>query len=101
MSSFKIIRLVRMTFHPEKVGDFLKLFGEINGAIRCFEGCEKLELWQDANRPNVFTTYSIWQDNRSLEEYRQSDLFKENWHQARALFIRPAEANSFKQVDLS
>ena len=88
-----------MTFEPDKADAFLTLFHEIKGSIRCFEGCERLELWQDLSHRNVFTTFSVWKDEISLERYRHSELFKQNWRQAKALFKVPAVAYSFKEVE--
>lgn len=81
-----LIRLVRMTFQPEEVGTFLLLFDRAAPAIRRFDGCELLELWQDADDGNVFITYSLWRDAKALEAYRRSEFFRETWGQVRQLF---------------
>ena len=56
-----------MTFKIDEIQTFLDLYAQIKTGIEGFEGCEKLELWQDTTHPNVFTTYSIWQSEMSLE----------------------------------
>ena len=44
-----LIRIVRMTFKEENVGEFLENFEANKEKIRNFPGCNHLELWQDEN----------------------------------------------------
>ena len=55
-----MIRIVKMTFDPEKVSEFENLFSENKHKIRSFEGCNHLELLRGMNYPNIFFTYSFW-----------------------------------------
>ena len=48
-----LIRIVRMTFQEDKVQTFTDNFENIKHKIRGFDGCEHLELWRDANDPNI------------------------------------------------
>lgn len=81
-----LIRIVRMTFHEEKVEEFLQLFKETSGKIREFKGCRHLALWKDYNANNVYITYSKWENADSLEAYRDSDLFQNIWSRTKILF---------------
>lgn len=87
-----------MTFRPQAVDEFLTLFDDSSSRIRGFEGCHHLELWQDADQPNVFTTYSLWTDARALDVYRDSELFKVTWRRAKALFADPPKTHSQRQI---
>jgi len=89
-----LIRIVRMTFQPEKVDDFLAIFHQSKEKIRNFEGCQHLELWQDLDTPNVLTTHSHWHGTEALEKYRQSDLFKTTWAATKVLFADKPQAFS-------
>lgn len=95
-----LIRIVRMCFQEEKVEEFLKIFEESKHLIRAFEGCTYLELWQDVHLPNVFCTHSHWKEERFLEKYRQSELFKSTWAKTKVLFAEKPQAFSLysKQV---
>ncbi len=93
-----IVRVVRLTFHQEKVPDFLELFNERKVRIRHFEGCLHLALWQDVKEPAVYCTYSHWMDERALDKYRFSSFFKETWGLTRALFAAPAVAWSVHEI---
>ena len=75
-----------MTFREDAVDDFLVLFNERKQLIRSFAGCSHLELWQQANIPNVFFTYSKWESEAHLDHYRFSELFKDTWAKTKALF---------------
>jgi quinol monooxygenase YgiN len=81
-----LIRIVRMTFQQEKVEEFLTIFANSKDKIRNFEGCIYLELLRDANDPHIFITYSQWENEDALEQYRQSSLFKTTWAQTKVLF---------------
>lgn len=89
-----IIRLVRMTLHPEARDAFLERFDASASKIRAFPGCTHLELWQGARFPNILTTYSHWESLEALERYRRSDLFRETWENVKSLFAAPPVAHS-------
>ena len=93
-----IIRIVKMTFAPEKANDFLKLFAENKSRIAGFEGCTHLELWNDKENSNVFFTYSHWQNESYLEKYRNSELFNSVWTQTKTLFSAKPEAWTLVKV---
>lgn len=87
-----MIRIVKMTFNPEKVDTFLENFNAKKNDIRNFAGVEHLELLRDKNNPNIFFTYSYWKSEQDLENYRNSDLFKSVWAVTKPLFTKEAEA---------
>lgn len=97
-----IIRIVQMSFRQDEVKNFLFLFDERKEMIRSFEGCNHLELWQDAKNDNVFFTYSIWDSEDHLNHYRFSELFKDTWAKTKALFnAKPKAWSVNKVVDVS
>jgi quinol monooxygenase YgiN len=91
-----IIRLVKMTFHENKVDDFLEIFNHYNEAIRNQPGCTHLELWQDVHQPNSYSTYSHWDSEADLNNYRNSETFGKVWPATKALFSEKPLAYSFK-----
>ena len=96
-----IVRIVKMTFRPEGINDFLHIFEQSKELIRGFEGCEHLELLQHAEHEHVFFTYSWWRHPDDLEAYRHSALFKEVWANTKALFGDKPEAWSLNtKVDV-
>ena len=92
-----LIRVVKLTFDPEKVVDFLRIFEQYKSEIRQTKGCHHLELWRDKQQENVFFTYSYWTNENSLDQYRHSDTFLKVWPSIKALFIEKPEAWSLKQ----
>lgn len=81
-----IDRIVQMTFRPEAVEDFLKLFETHKQSIRNQPGCQLLRLVQDVNDPRIFFTYSRWLDETHLNAYRHSETFGMVWPATKALF---------------
>lgn len=91
-------RIVKLTFHPQLVPEFLALFEDTKDRIRHFPGCLHLELLQESSRHDVFFTFSIWQDEAALNAYRASDLFEDTWARTKALFRDKPEAWSLEVV---
>lgn len=86
-----IKRIVKLTFKRDKTADFLAIFDSSKDQIRAFPGCRHLELWREEGDPSVFFTYSYWEDEAALEQYRHSTLFRTTWKRTKALFAdRPA-----------
>lgn len=92
------IRIVKMGFNPENIEAFLENFEANKLKIRNFEGCQFLELYRDKNKPNQFFTYSYWDDESALENYRNSDLFKGLWTDTKIYFNQKPEAWSVDKI---
>jgi len=91
-----LIRIVKMSFKPEETEKFLELFEEIKHKIRNVDGCEYLELMQDYENPNSFSTYSRWRDHDALTAYRNTELFSRIWASTKVLFNQKPIAFSLK-----
>jgi len=94
-----IKRIVKLTFHPEKIEDFKAIFEESKHKIRARKGCHHLELWQGTQAPNIFFTYSFWTNEDELNAYRHSDLFKATWAKTKVLFNDKPEAWSVEVIN--
>ena len=89
-----IIRTVKMTFDPEKVGDFIKIFEFAHHKIEAFPGCKGVDLCRDLAQRNVMITISL----QHLDAYRKSELFKSTWEETKKLFIDRADAWSLEKI---
>ncbi len=85
-------RIVKMKFQKENIPAFLVNFEKVKEKIRNFPGCTFLELYNDKNDETIFFTYSRWNDESDLENYRTSELFKEVWSETKPMFKEKAEA---------
>jgi quinol monooxygenase YgiN len=92
-----IVRIVRMHFKGGHVETFLEIFQQQKEAIRKVSGCTHLELLRDVHNPLSFTTLSHWTNERDLEAYRNSQLFKEVWGRVKVLFAAPTQAFSLEK----
>lgn len=93
-----LVRIVKMSFEPAKIEEFLVNF-EVNKAkIRNFEGCALLELYRDKMHTHIFFTYSYWNSEANLNAYRHSDLFKSVWAKTKPLFNAKPEAWSVDKI---
>ncbi len=81
-----------MSFELEKVEKFKSIY-ELNWhKIKGFEGCLHVELLQDRSSPSIFFTYSNWESENHLNNYRDSILFKTVWASTKVLFNQKPEA---------
>ena len=94
-----IIRIVRMTFVPEKTEVFLDIFNQSKSQILGMEGCLHLELWQDLHLENVFVTHSHWESETALNNYRETEFFREVWRKTKTLFTEKPVAFSVERVE--
>jgi (4S)-4-hydroxy-5-phosphonooxypentane-2,3-dione isomerase len=92
------VRIVKMSFHEENINAFLENFESNKEKIRNSSGNRLLELYQDKNNKNIFFTYSYWETENDLENYRKSELFGEVWKFTKALFNAKPEAWSVDKL---
>lgn len=95
-----LIRLVRMTFRADAVPAFEEIFRQSREKIRSQPGCRHLALWADATDPTILTTYSVWESEAALNQYRRSELFGSVWPRTKALFATPAVTYSFVEATI-
>ncbi len=92
-------RIVKMEFEKENIPAFLENFEVVKDKIRNFPGCKFLELYRDNNEETIFFTYSRWNDEADLENYRTSELFKGVWSVTKPMFRKKAEAWSVDTLE--
>ncbi len=95
----EIVRIVKLTFKESAVEDFKKLFQERKQKIRCTNGCNSLQLWNDEKDPCIFFTYSTWNSIHDLDLYRYSEFFKETWSIIKPWFKEKPEAWSVHNIE--
>lgn len=93
-----LVRIVKMRFQEDKIEAFLANFNQVKEKIRDFEGNQFLELYQDKSDSRIFFTYSYWETEENLEQYRNSILFKEVWSYTKTLFSDKPEAWSVDKI---
>jgi len=94
-----IIRIVRMTFIPEKTEIFLAIFNQSKSQILGMKGCLHLELWRDLHQANVFVTHSHWESETVLNNYRETEFFRQVWKETKTLFTEKPIAFSVERVE--
>ncbi len=101
MTKNYFVRIVKMEFQENKIPEFLANFNSVKQKIRNTQGCKLLELYRDKNKPTIFFTYSYWQSEQDLENYRNSDLFKTVWAKTKPLFsAKPLAWSVDKLIEL-
>ncbi len=94
-----LIRIVKLEFEATKIATFLHTFEAEKEVIRNFPGCLFLELYNDIHNTSLYFTYSYWENEAALENYRNSDLFKQIWAKTKVLFKGKPEAWSVNKIE--
>ncbi len=89
-----------MQFSEDQRLNFVSLFNERKEKIEGQEGCHSVRLFNDIKNNNVFFTYSIWDSENHLNNYRHSEFFKETWNKTKAMFEDRAQAWSVVESSL-
>ncbi len=92
-----MIRIVKLTFKTEHVQEFLTHFESVKNDINNFPGCKGMKLLREQDSSNVFFTYSQWEENKDLDNYRKSELFGGIWPKVKLWFDKKAEAWSVEE----
>lgn len=87
-----LVRVVKMHFVLNFIPEFTTLFNEVKPQIANFKGCKGVKLLQHETDKAIFFTISNWDDATSLENYRNSELFKTTWAKVKPNFKHKAEA---------
>jgi quinol monooxygenase YgiN len=87
-----ITRIVKMHFREDALPEFLDLFNQISQEIRGFSGCKELKLLIDKKNKGIVFTYSKWESEEQLNDYRHSAFFSQTWKRTKSLFAHKAEA---------
>jgi heme-degrading monooxygenase HmoA len=87
-----------MSFHKENIPAFMENFELMKNHIRNAPGNRFLELYQDKKNPCILFTYSYWETESDLENYRNSALFDEVWTFTKKLFNDKPEAWSVDKL---
>ncbi len=87
-----IKRIVKLTLREDGIEEFLAVFKESKPLIRNFPGCQHVELLRVTHQTSVFFTFSFWDDEEALQNYRRSELFVKTWRRIEALFEAKASA---------
>jgi len=91
-----IVRIVKLKIHPERMDAFAEKFRSVRDKITSFSGCRHVELLDAIDEPDTVFTYSLWENEESLEDYRRSDLFDNTWTDVKSLFNGKPEAWSLR-----
>ena len=87
-----MIRIVKLTFTPETLPLFLAHFESVKDIVNNFPGCNGMQMLQDIHQPEICFTYSNWNAEQDLENYRVSEQFKSIWSTIKPWFGARAEA---------
>ncbi|GAB5540012.1 MAG: antibiotic biosynthesis monooxygenase [Salibacteraceae bacterium] len=94
-----MVRIVKMKFKTENIEAFRSIFFKSKPRIEEMSGCNHVELIQDIHDPTIMMTYSIWDNEGSLNLYRNTEFFRQTWQKTKALFDAKPEAWSLETIN--
>ena len=87
-----LIRIVQLHFQEDKIDDFLTFFETVKEKVNGFPGCLGMKLLRDINTPTIVMTYSHWENETALENYRTSETFGQIWPKIKPWFAEKPQA---------
>ena len=93
-----ITRIVKLSIKKNHINDFAAFAEKIKTTIQGFDGCNELKILQNNYNPEIFMTYSIWDNEAALNEYRKSDFFRNIWPKAKLWFSAKPKAETYSTV---
>lgn len=87
-----ITRIVKMTFKPEHAKDFEQYYLTIKHKVAGQPGCNGVKLLKERGDTGVFFTYSQWDSEDDLNNYRSTETFGQIWPTVKNWFAEKAEA---------
>jgi quinol monooxygenase YgiN len=87
-----LIRIVKLHFQEDRVEDFLTFFESIKQKVNTFPGCLGMKLLRGTDDPCIIMTYSHWESQEDLDNYRNSATFGEIWPNIKPWFNEKPDA---------
>jgi len=92
-----ITRIVKMSFQQDYAEEFEIFFTKIQNQVASQPGCNGVKLLKQVGETGVFFTYSSWNSEADLNQYRQSEVFGMIWPKVKAWFVAKPEAWSVEE----
>lgn len=93
-----IKRIVRLQFNPDKVEEFLNVYKKHINSMAKRPECISLELLKEKGTLSTFYTFSIWESEDALHEYRSSEYFRDIWGRIKPWFSEKAQAWTLEMI---
>jgi|SRR5690554_411182 len=95
-----IIRIVELNIQRDELVKAGSLLEEVSSKVRSMNGCSHLHILEDMHQAGHITTYSHWESEQHLNDYRKSVIFRNFWGAIKPLFASPARAWSSESLHL-
>ncbi|MFT6716348.1 MAG: heme-degrading monooxygenase HmoA [Saprospiraceae bacterium] len=92
-----ITRIVKLSFEDSYCVEFEANFFETKKIVLSNKGCYSVELLK-SYEPGLYFTYSVWDNEDSLNHYRNSPVFKKIWGSFKPNFKTKAQAWTTKNI---
>jgi heme-degrading monooxygenase HmoA len=92
-----ITRIVKLAIAPgsEQGTEFERIFASSKAKIAAQPGCFGVKMLRGEGH---YFTYSTWNAEADLNQYRKSELFREVWPRTKALFYNKPEAWTLEEL---
>ncbi|MFD1553532.1 antibiotic biosynthesis monooxygenase [Putridiphycobacter roseus] len=93
-----ITRIVKMSFKPEHAAAFEAYFLTIKSKVAGQPGCRGVKLLKEKGETGVFFTYSQWDSEVDLNNYRHTETFGQIWPTVKNWFADKAGAWTVEEM---
>ncbi len=93
-----ILRVVKLKVDPRKMEAFQLFMENLHDEKLRLNGCLHFDFFNERQNPNIFYSYTIWEHEKFLKQYKKTDLFKEVVQTLRELCIDEPQAWTIQNV---
>lgn len=87
-----------MTFTEDRIVEFESFFNQIKSKVAAQPGCNGVKLLKQVGNTGVFFTYSTWDSEADLNNYRSTETFGMIWPKVKAWFADKPDAWSVEEI---
>ncbi len=87
-----ITRIVELQIQAHQIDVAKQLLKEVAPKVRSMPGCSRLEIMFGIHKKARVTTYSYWDSEKDLNDYRDSEVFQKFWKSIKPMFSEKARA---------
>lgn len=95
-----MIKIVaKHTIKQDKINDFIAAFKPlIKDTTQTHRGCIHYELFQDMDNPSILTVIEEWENQASLNEHMETELFRKTLESMKEYLDGPVELSRYQKV---
>ena len=94
-------RIVKLILLEGEEENFLNIYRTRNPSLKNVKGCQSTCVLKSITSDQEFFTLSVWDSVQALEDYRNSEYFKETWSLVKQLLGGKTQVWNLDEINIS